>query len=133
MARSKSTTTKTKAEPVKILTADDLEKIVKAVPADRRLLASNLASELSFMSGMLDELKTAAKEIGPLELFEQGTQSMLRENPALKSYNTTIKNYAVILQRLTDMLPKAPPAPPKETGESAANNFGSFVAGRDAD
>lgn len=55
---------------------------------------------------------------------------MLRENPALKSYNTTIKNYATLLSKLTDLLPKATTPPPTS---DAGDQFDDFVAGRDAD
>ena len=75
-------------------------------------------------------LKSKADEIVPLEWFVQGEQSMLRENPALKSYNTTIKNYATLLSKLTDLLPKATTPPPTS---DAGDQFDDFVAGRDAD
>ena len=114
---------------LKFLTAAQLKKVVNAVPEDRRLLAKNVAEELSFMSEMLAALKKEAREIGALENFVQGRQSILRENPALKSYNTTIKNYAVLLSKLTDLLPKVTIAP----DDPDADDFDSFVAGRDAD
>lgn len=113
----------------RFLTAAQLKKVVNAVPEDRRLLAKNVSEELSFMSEMLAALKQEAREIGALENFVQGRQSLLRENPALKSYNTTIKNYAVLLSKLTDLLPKVTIA----QDNPDADDFDSFVAGRDAD
>lgn len=118
-----------RAAKPKFLTAAQLKKVVNAVPEDRRLLAKNVAEELSFMSEMLAALKKEAREIGALENFVQGRQSLLRENPALKSYNTTIKNYAVLLSKLTDLLPKATIVPE----DPDADAFDSFVAGRDTD
>lgn len=112
-----------------ILTPAQLKKIVDMVPDDRRLLAKGVADELSFMSEMLAALKDKAREIGALEYFVQGSQCLLRENPALKSYNTTIKNYAVLLSKLTDLLPKAAAVP----DEPDTDEFDDFVAGRDAD
>ena len=35
----------------------------------------------------------------------QGSYDIDRENPALKSYNTTIKNYTSVIKQLNDMLP----------------------------
>ena len=113
-----------KNQPIRILTEKELKSTIESVPEERRALASNVVSELIWMSGMLDTLKNKADEIGPLDFF------MLRENPALKSYNTTIKNYATLLSKLTDLLPKAT-APPPTT--DAGDQFDSFVAGRDAD
>lgn len=94
-----------KNQPIRILTEKELKSTIESVPEERRALASNVVSELIWMSGMLDTLKNKADEIGPLDFFVQGEQSMLRENPALKSYNTTIKNYATLLSKLTDLLP----------------------------
>ena len=114
-----------KNQPIRILTEKELKSTIESVPEERRALASNVVSELIWMSGMLDTLKNKADEIGPLDFFVQGEQSMLRENPALKS-----KNYATLLSKLTDLLPKAT-APPPTT--DAGDQFDSFVAGRDAD
>ena len=125
---AKATKPKRPATP-KFLTEAQLKKVVDAVPEDRRLLAKNVAEELSFMSEMLAALKEKAREIGALEDFVQGRQSLLRENPALKSYNTTIKNYAVLLSKLTDLLPKANAAPDEPDGDE----FDDFVAARDTD
>lgn len=119
-----------KNQPIRILTEKELKSTIESVPEERRALASNVVSELIWMSGMLDTLKNKADEIGPLNFFVQGKQSMLRENPALKSYNTTIKNYATLLSKLTDLLPKATAPPPTN---DAGDQFDSFVAGRDAD
>lgn len=131
---AKKPTTKKTGKPRKpavprILTETQLQSVVDAVPEDRRLLAQNISKELSFMSKMMAALKTKALEIGPLEDFVQGSQCLLRENPALKSYNATIKNYAVMLSKLADLLPKASVAP----AEVAADEFDDFVAGRDTD
>ena len=119
-----------KNQPIRILTEKELKSTIESVPEERRALASNVVSELIWMSGMLDTLKNKADEIGPLDFFVQGEQSMLRENPALKSYNTTIKNYATLLSKLTDLLPKATTSPPTS---DAGDQFDDFVAGRDAD
>ena len=35
----------------------------------------------------------------------QGTYSIERENPALKSYNTTIKNFQNLLKQISELLP----------------------------
>ena len=35
----------------------------------------------------------------------QGNYNIDRENPALKSYNTTIKNYQALIKQITDLLP----------------------------
>lgn len=133
MAATKKTgTTKktNKKASARVLSEKELQTLIDAVPDERRKVAANIVSELVWMSKMMDTLKSKADEIGPLEWFVQGEQSMLRENPALKSYNTTIKNYATLLSKLTDLLPKATTPPPTS---DAGDQFDDFVAGRDAD
>ena len=36
----------------------------------------------------------------------QGAYSIDRENPALRSYNTSIKNYQSLIKQITELLPK---------------------------
>ena len=58
------------------------------------------------MKETLADLKAQVKENGTVEHFEQGKQNFLRENPALKSYNTTVQRYSQLYKQLTDILPK---------------------------
>ena len=55
----------------------------------------------------------AIREKGTIEEFKQGKQEFLRENPALKSYNTTIKQYSSLYKQLCDLLPKEDTATPR--------------------
>jgi len=59
------------------------------------------------MEHTLSELKKAVKEVGAVEHFENGKQKFLRENPALKSYNTTIQRYSLLYKQIADLLPPA--------------------------
>lgn len=92
----------------KIINAElrKLKRIAKNVPADKTAIANSLIAELAFMSGTLAELKEVVNTTGAIELFKQGSQEFLRENPALKSYNTTINRYSQLYKQLTDLLPK---------------------------
>jgi len=85
---------------------NELEKIIKLVSDDRKHIAKKLAREIVFMGNTLDDLKTAVKDVGAVDLFEQGKQSFMRESPALKAYNTTIQRYSLLIKQLTDLLPK---------------------------
>lgn len=77
----------------------DLEK-------NRRLSAKGLIEEAAFMRATLAELKKAIDENGPIDEMPQGDYSILREHPALKSYNTMVQRYSSIIKQLTDLLPK---------------------------
>lgn len=83
-----------------------LNQIVKLVPDNKKAIASNIADELAFMTATLAELKENVKENGTIEHFKQGKQDFFRESPALKSYNTTIKQYSALYKQLCDLLPK---------------------------
>lgn len=96
---------------------EELDKIVELVPEDRRAVAERLADELAFMTQTLQDLRKSITERGPVELFKQGAQRFLRENPALKSYNTTIQRYSLLYKQLTDLLPKQVPAPPENPAQ----------------
>ena len=53
-----------------------------------------------------------------IEDFVQGTQKLRRENPALKSYNATIKSFTALSKSLLDLLPEKTQ---KQAGEELMN------------
>ncbi|CCQ96588.1 conserved hypothetical protein [[Clostridium] ultunense Esp] len=83
-----------------------LKDILKLVPEDKLPIAKSLYSELEFMQKTLNTLKQQIEEQGPTAMFKQGKQQFLREHPALKAYNVTLKNYNNTYKQLTDLLPK---------------------------
>lgn len=103
----------------------DMNSLLCLIPDDKKSIGEDLIKELMFMSETLDRLKEIVKEKGEVEMFEQGRQSFVRENPALKSYNTTIQRYGAIYKQLIDLIPKA-----KEKGEED-DGFDTFVGERD--
>ena len=58
------------------------------------------------MTHTLAVLKRDIDENGPVELFKNGKQQMLRDSPALKGYSTLIQRYATLSKQLVDMIPK---------------------------
>jgi len=76
------------------------------VPEDRKNMAVDLIIELEFMQETLAELRETVKKEGATALFEQGRQRFMRENPALKAYNTTIQRYSLIYKQLESLLPE---------------------------
>ncbi len=85
---------------------NEFSDILKKIPEDKKKIAENIVDELLFMKETLADLKAQVKENGTVEHFEQGKQNFLRENPALKSYNTTVQRYSQLYKQLTDILPK---------------------------
>lgn len=86
-----------------------LKKILKVIPKDRQPIAQNIYNELLFIQNTLDKLKGEVEEQGTTTLFKQGQQEFIRENPALKGYNTTIRNYSNLYKQLIDLLPPVEP------------------------
>jgi Zn-dependent oligopeptidase len=84
-----------------------VKKLIDAISEERKPVAESLLKELSFMERTLSELKKTVQEVGAVEHFENGKQKFVRENPALKSYNTTIQRYALIYKQFVDLLPVA--------------------------
>jgi BMFP domain-containing protein YqiC len=82
-----------------------LEKLVQDVPEELQPVAASLAEEISFMAETMTALKADIRENGPVEQFINGRQRMRRENPALKSYNVTVRRFADTFKQLVALLP----------------------------
>lgn len=100
----------------------ELKQILQKIPENKKAIAERLCDELVFMQSTLADLKKQIKENGTVELFEQGTQSFMRESPALKAYNTTIQRYSTLYKQLTDLLPK-------DDTPSTENDLYNFLKG----
>lgn len=88
-------------------TADikDLRKVFEAINDEKSKLALSLLDKAEFLEETLQELKARVKLDGVVTEMCQGDYTIERENPALKSYNTTVKNYTSVIKQLNDMLP----------------------------
>jgi len=95
---------------IKNVSADmkKIKRILKKVVPDRLAIANTLYDELEFMQKTLAKLKNQIDEEGPTSMFIQGKQKFVRENPALKAYNTTIQRYSLIYKQLIELLPAVP-------------------------
>ena len=83
-----------------------LNKIFKELDKNRKSSVDGLIQEAAFMRATLHDLKNDINENGVLDNMQQGEYSILRESPALKSYNSTIQRYTTVMKELFAMLPK---------------------------
>ena len=83
-----------------------LTNLFKDIDRNKRLTAKGLIEEAAYMRITLQELKVEIDKHGPIDEMSQGDYSILREHPALKSYNTMVQRYSSIIKQLTDLLPK---------------------------
>lgn len=83
-----------------------LTNLFKDIERNKRLTAKGLIEEAAFMRITLKELKREIDKNGPIDEMSQGDYSILREHPALKSYNTMVQRYTNIVDKLTNLHPK---------------------------
>ncbi len=88
-----------------------MKQILARVPEDRRPVAEKLATELTFVERTLKRLRARIEEDGELEQYENGSQTFLRESPALQTYNQILQRYSVISRQIVDMMNKPQEAP----------------------
>ena len=85
------------------------KKMFKAADKLKLEAHDDLLKNIAFMTVTLYKLQDEINEKGVIEKFEQGKQNFMRENPALKSYNATIKNYTSAIKQLNDLIPDNTP------------------------
>lgn len=89
----------------KVQDIKDLRSVFEKLDNNRSKLALSLLDKAEFMEDTLKKLQAKVKLDGVVTEMCQGNYNIERENPALKSYNTTIKNYTAVVKQLNDMLP----------------------------
>ena len=82
-----------------------LKEIFQKEDSSQSKHAMSLIDETIFCERTLKKLKTKINKDGPVTEMCQGKYNIERENPALKSYNTTIKNYQNLLKQISELLP----------------------------
>lgn len=101
-----------------------LNNLFKDIDRNKRLTAKGLIEEAAYMKITLQELKTEIDKHGPIDEMPQGDYSILREHPALKSYNTMVQRYTNIIDKLTSLHPK------EEVKKEIDDGFEDFVASK---
>lgn len=104
----------------KLSNIDELKKVFNKMNDNRSKLALSLLDKAEFLEQTLQNLKSEVIKFGVITVMCQGSYEIDRENPALKSYNVTVKNYTSVIKQLNDMLP-AEDNTPKDDG---FENFG---------
>lgn len=107
MTRKMQGLTSKKEQDERILAEiERLNDILKNIHESKRKIAKELINNIAFMSVTLQDLQELIKIQGPIVNFEQGSQKMLVENPAQKSYNTMINRFTTATKQLFELLPK---------------------------
>ena len=87
-------------------TFKNFNDILELIPEERKPVARALITELNFMKKTLASLKKDIKEHGAIEWFENGSQKMFREFPAMKVYSTLVSKYSQLNRQLCELIPE---------------------------
>lgn len=102
------------SKEIKTISLTKIEKVINDdLMNEKKAIALTLYNEVVFMQQTLTNLKQEINNNGVIENFKNGKQDFIRESQALKSYNTTIKNYNKCVKDLYDILYR----------EQAKNNY----------
>lgn len=99
---------KTKEQRIKT-EFNKLKKLTDGLPQNKLAVALPLISQAAFMLITLTDLQKEINELGCVEEYQNGrNQSGFKVTAALQAYNSTVKNYAAVCERLDRILPASP-------------------------
>ena len=88
------------------------------MPPEKKQFADSLIEQFAVSTVTLERLVEEINNGDLIEDFVQGSQKLRRENPALKSYNATVKSFTALSKSLLDLLPEKTQ---KQAGEELMN------------
>ncbi|MFJ8268522.1 hypothetical protein [Peribacillus asahii] len=86
-----------------------LNDLFKDLEENKKSASEGLIQEAAFMRATLADLKEDINKNGVIDEMEQGDYSILRESPAVKTYNTMIQRYTTVMKELLSLFPKDVP------------------------
>lgn len=96
---------KTREERIKT-EKNRLRRLCKDLPKNKQAIAIPLVEQAAFMRITLDDLQEEINAAGCVEEYQNGrNQSGVKTTAALQAYNSTVKNYAAVCERLDRILP----------------------------
>lgn len=99
---------KTKDQRVKAETRK-LSALTKGLSKVKLAVALPLIEQAAFMRITLDDLQKQINQEGCVEEYQNGkNQQGCKTTAALQAYNSTVKNYAAVCERLDRILPQNP-------------------------
>ena len=84
-----------------------LKQLLSNLPENKLKAAEGLIDECAFMRATLKQYREYINVVGMIDEMCQGDYSIIREHPAIRSYNTMVQKYAAVSRQLFDMLPIA--------------------------
>lgn len=92
-----------------------IKELFKDLPKENKKLCEGLIQNTAFMTITLRELQEDIKENGAVITTTGGNGfEVVKDNPAIKTYNTMIARYTAAIKQLAEMLPDSETAAGKE-------------------
>ena len=95
-----------------------IAKLFRELPPEKKQFADSVIEQFAVSTVTLERLVEEINNGDLIEDFVQGSQKLRRENPALKSYNATVKSFTALSKSLLDLLPEKTQ---KQAGEELMN------------
>lgn len=105
---AKKTTKQTKRTSIKkdVSFLDEMKKIYRDLSPEKRIICFGMLEEAAFLKTTLTKLRTEIDEEGYTDEYKNGENQYGRKVSAtLQSYNATLKNYYVLMEKLVKMFP----------------------------
>lgn len=84
-----------------------LKSLAAGLSENKLAVALPLVEQAAFMRVTLDDLQKQINEEGCVEEYQNGkNQQGFKTTAALQAYNSTVKNYAAVCERLDRILPQ---------------------------
>lgn len=99
-----------------------LNALLVDLAEDKKKAAEGLIDESSFMRATLKQLREYIDANGVIDEMQQGDYSILRESPAVRTYNTMVQKYAAVCKQLFDMIPSKGIVQPDDDFEKFRNS-----------
>lgn len=83
-----------------------LLKLYATLPANKLEIVTPLIQNAAFLKVTLEDLQTEINSQGCVDTYQNGTaQSGKKASAEISAYNTSLKNYTTIIEKLDKMLP----------------------------
>ncbi|MGF3113134.1 hypothetical protein [Facklamia sp. P9177] len=97
------------------------DNLLEVIPIEKKILAQEVISELSFMRSILNDLKKDISTVGATDNIKNGNEKVSRnQTPEFRAYMDISNRYNQYLKQLLALCPKDMP-------ESVENDLEKFI------
>ena len=82
---------------------EKFEEILKEIDEEKLPLARALIPQIIFLRDLLEKIKKTILDNGVVDAYPNGA---IKESPAVKSFNATVKSYGILCKQLETMMKK---------------------------